>query len=184
MSRIAGHFAAAAALTALLAGTALAQEGEATPPADPPADAPTEAVEAPASAAPAAKGPTDVVVETSRQQYVAGDVVEIIVTNKRTAPIFLAGCGSFTVQLFDRESYTSLPTEQCVSEGEALEVAPGTYTLSWQAIGARGGEILRIGLAYGHGCETGRALTQARCTDFATVYSAPFRVGKKVDKGN
>lgn len=130
-------------------------------------------------AKPAKPAPSGVTVELSRSMFAPGDVAQITVTNGRSGSIFLAGCGSFQVQLFEAETYSSLPGEHCVSEGEAVEVPPGTHILSYTPAPERAGDILRVAVPYGWGCESGRELSQSRCTDFATAESGSFRVSKK-----
>lgn len=120
-------------------------------------------------------------VETSRQLYEPGDKVEISVVNEAGAAISLPGCGSFQLEAFEDDSYVRVPTESCVSEGEALEVEPGTFALSFAAASSHSGKILRISVAYGQGCEEGRPLSQARCKSFGTAVSTNFRVGRNSD---
>lgn len=118
-------------------------------------------------------------VETSRQLYEPGDTVEIAVTNEATAAVFLPGCGSFQLEVFENESYRRVALEKCASEGEALELPTGQFDLSFVSNSDLSGKILRISVPYGWGCESARPLSQARCTEFATVHSSNFRVGKK-----
>lgn len=120
---------------------------------------------------------TKVKVETGRQLYEAGDSVEITITNGRPGPIALPGCGSFTVEVFESDQYRPVPPERCVSEGDALIVPPGQHKLTFSPGSARSGQILRIAVAFGWGCEEGRPLSQARCQDFGTAWSSNFRVG-------
>ncbi len=120
-------------------------------------------------------------VETSRQLYEPGDVIEISVVNETGAPIALPGCGSFQLEKFVDDAYVRVPTENCVSEGEALKVDPGSFALTYTPDSDLSGNILRISVAYGTSCEEGRPLSQARCKDFGTVTSTNFRVGKKTD---
>jgi hypothetical protein len=121
-------------------------------------------------------------VETGRSLYVAGDVVEITVTNAGKEPVYLQGCGSYHVEVFENERYSSLPSERCVSEGDALLVPPGTLQLKYEATGERQGQILRVALAYGWGCQPERPLSQARCAGFASAWSPSFRIGKRNEK--
>ena len=145
------------------------KEAESTPESPPPA---------PAESPPPA--PVDgVVIELSRSMFAPGDDAQITVTNARAGSIFIAGCGSHQVELFRAETYTPLPGEHCVSEGEAVEIPPGSHTLSYSPGPERAGQILRIAVPYGWGCEAGRELSQARCTEFATAASSSFRVAKK-----
>jgi hypothetical protein len=117
-------------------------------------------------------------VETSRQLYAPGDDVEIVVTNRRPVPVFVMGCGSYQVQRLEDEKYRSLRPEHCVSEGTAIEIPPGKHSLKYVPGGERSGQVLRVALPFGWGCEKDRELSQARCADFATAYSASFRVGR------
>ena len=110
--------------------------------------------------------------------YGVGETAEFTVTNNGKAPIFVPGCGALQVQHFESETYIPVPAAPCVSEGVAVEVPPGTHTLSFVPDGNRAGQILRVGVSYGFGCESGRELSQARCTNFKTAYSASFRVGR------
>ena len=126
-------------------------------------------------------GDTKVKVETGRQLYEPGDVVEITITNERGAPIALPGCGSFQVEEFVNESYRPIVVERCVSEGEAMHIAPGPFKLSFTPDGARSGQILRVSVAFGWGCEADKPLSQARCDEFATAYSSNFRIGRRSD---
>lgn len=116
-------------------------------------------------------------IETSRSMYDVGEKAEFTVTNTGAASIFVSGCGALQVQQFEAETYIPVPWETCVSEGVAVEVPPGTHTLSFVPDGSSAGRILRVGASYGTGCESGRELSQARCASFKTVYSASFRVG-------
>jgi hypothetical protein len=118
-------------------------------------------------------------VETSRQLYEPGDTVEIAVINQAAGTVFLPGCGSFQLEVFENESYRPVEVEKCASESEALEVPNGQFDLSFVSTSALSGKILRISVTYGWGCESARPLSQARCTDFATARSSNFRVGKK-----
>jgi len=137
----------------------------------------------PESSTPEPKAPVEgVVIELSRSMYAPGDEAKITVTNARKASIFLAGCGGFQVELFESESYTPLPGEHCVSEGEAIEVPPGTHELTYKPKPEHSGSILRIAVPFGWGCTAGRELSQARCTDFATAVSGSFRVSRKAKK--
>ncbi len=134
------------------------------------------------SATAAAKAPSPaagVLVELSRSMYAPGDDAQITVTNGRTDSIFLAGCGGFQVELFESDTYMPLPGEHCVSEGEAIEVPPGTHVLSYKPAPAQAGSILRVAVPYGWGCQRGRELSQSRCADFATAASSSFRVARK-----
>jgi hypothetical protein len=117
-------------------------------------------------------------IEPSRSMYSAGEAAEFTVTNSGSAPVFVSGCGALQLEHFESEHYLPVRAETCVSEGTALEIAPGTQTLTLAPSGRKGGEILRVGLSYGWGCESGRALSQARCSDFKTVYSSSFRIGR------
>jgi len=117
-------------------------------------------------------------LETSRQLYEPGDTVEITLTNQRGAPIFLPGCGALQLEMFEADAYVPVPVEKCVSEGEAQKVEPGETTLSFAPGNTRSGQILRIAVAFGWGCEEARPLSQARCDDFGTVWTSNFRVGK------
>jgi hypothetical protein len=123
-----------------------------------------------------------VVVELSRSMYAPGEDAQITVTNGRKDSIFLAGCGGFQVELFESESYTPVAGEHCVSEGEAIEVPPGTHMISYTPKPERSGSILRIAVPFGWGCNAGRELSQARCADFATAVSGSFRVSRKAKK--
>jgi len=118
-------------------------------------------------------------VETSRQLYEPGDTVEISITNGAPGAIFLPGCGSFQLEVFENESYQRVELEKCASESEALEVPTGPFDLSFVSANALSGKILRISVTYGWGCEAGRPLSQARCTEFSTARTSNFRVGKK-----
>jgi hypothetical protein len=135
-------------------------------------------------AVPASASDDAVSVATGRQVYVPGDSVEISVSNGRKGPIFLPGCGSFVIEVFDENTgrYKPLPTENCVSEGESIEVVPGAFALQWPVPAGRSGGILRVGIVHGWGCEQGRPLSQARCEDFGTSWSSSFRVGKAGQK--
>jgi len=124
------------------------------------------------------EGAGGVKVETSRQLYEPGATVEITIVNERAGPISLPGCGSFDVQRFDVESYRSVVVENCVSEGEALLVQPGRFSLNFVPSSAQSGDILRLSVAYGWGCEERKPLSQARCKGFGTAVSSNFRVGK------
>ena len=117
-------------------------------------------------------------LETSRQLYEPGDIVEITIVNSRGAPIFLPGCGTLQLELFEAEAYIPLAVEKCVSEGEAQKVAPGEVTLSFTPGNTRSGQILRVAMAFGWGCEEGKPLSQARCQDFGTAWTPNFRVGR------
>ncbi len=128
-------------------------------------------------AASLADGPK-VKVETSRQLYEPGDTVEIAVVNEGTDAVYLPGCASFTLEVFQAESYQRVPIEKCASEGEALEIPNGQYDLSFVSSNDLSGNILRVSVTYGWGCEGARPLSQARCKDFATATSSNFRVGK------
>ncbi|MCP4868957.1 MAG: hypothetical protein GY898_09585 [Proteobacteria bacterium] len=118
-------------------------------------------------------------VEVSRQLYEPGDTVEIAVTNEAAGAVFLQGCASFQLEVFENESYRPVELEKCASEGEALEVPNGQFDLSFVSTNSLSGKILRISVPYGWGCESARPLSQARCTEFATAHSSNFRVGKK-----
>lgn len=122
-------------------------------------------------------------VETNRSLYVTGDTVELWVVNGGKVPIALPGCGSFRLERFVGESYEPVPSERCVAEGDAKVLAPGRHVLKWTAPPSHSGDILRFSVAYGWGCEAGRALSQARCADFATVWSPNFRIGKTNEGG-
>ena len=126
-------------------------------------------------------GAADVKVETSRQLYEPGDTVEITVTNSRAGAISVPGCASFVVEVFEADAYRPIVVEKCVSEGTALELEPGPHSLNFVADGGRSGQIVRVGLAFGWGCEKGKPLSQARCKDFETVYSSNFRIGRAND---
>lgn len=122
---------------------------------------------------------TGVKVETSRALYVPGDKVEITVTNTRRAPVFLAGCNSFQLERFEAETYAPVRGARCVGEGDAVKVPPGTHSLVWEPGSEHSGQVLRLAVAFGWGCDDGRALSQSRCQEFATSYSASFRVGRR-----
>lgn len=126
-----------------------------------------------------APAPSGVSVTTSRALYVPGDTVEITIQNSRKGSIFLAGCSPFQVELFVAEQYTPIRTEHCVSEGQAVEVKPGTHTLNFVPSPEQTGSILRIAVPFGWGCGPGMALSGARCTDFDTAHSKMVRVNKK-----
>lgn len=138
--------------------------------------------ESPAAEAESPVVSSGVVVELSRSMYAPGDDAQITVTNARQDSIFLGGCGSYQVESFEADVYTTLPGEHCVSEGEAVEVPPGTHQLAYKPDSARSGAILRIAVPYGWGCNAGRELSQARCTNFATAVSSSFRVARKGKK--
>ena len=123
--------------------------------------------------------PSGVALDLSRSMYAPGDLAEVTVNNNRKDSVFLAGCGSYQIELFEAETYSPLPGEHCVSEGEAIEVPPGTHTLAYTPGPELSGKILRVSVSFGWGCEAGRELSQARCADFATVSSTSFRVSKK-----
>ncbi|MCO4768809.1 MAG: hypothetical protein KDA24_02185 [Deltaproteobacteria bacterium] len=107
-----------------------------------------------------------------------GENAEFTVTNDTAKPIFIAGCGALQLQHFESETYVPVPAATCVAEGMAVAIPPGTHTLSFGTESKQAGQILRVGLSYGWGCEADRELSQARCADFKTVYSASFRVGR------
>jgi hypothetical protein len=119
--------------------------------------------------------------EASRSLYVPGDTVELLITNTRTSPIWIPGCAALQLQSFESESYEPLALEKCISEGEAVKIAPGTHSLSFTADSAHSGRILRAGVAYGWGCTSSGPLSGARCQDFATGWSRNFRVSRKAD---
>ena len=118
-------------------------------------------------------------IEPERTLYGVGETASFTVTNDTGASIFLAGCGALQVQRFEAEAYSPEPGPQCVTEGTAVEVPPGTHTLAYTTEAKQSGAILRAAVSYGWGCEAGRELSQARCDDFATVYTASFRVSRK-----
>ncbi len=120
-------------------------------------------------------------IEPARSIYGVGEKAEFTVTNGTKGPIFVMGCGALQVQHFESETYVPAPGETCVSEGPSVVLAPGTHTLSLDPAGQKPGRILRVGLAYGWSCEAGRELSQSRCADFNTVYSASFRIGRTGD---
>ena len=121
-------------------------------------------------------------IEPSRSMYGAGETAEFTVTNGGSVPIFVAGCATLQLEHFQAEQYVPIASATCVSEGTAVAIAPGTHALSLAPEGRRSGEILRVALTYGWGCEEGRALSQARCDDFKTVYSPSFRIGRGGEK--
>ena len=123
-----------------------------------------------------------VTVEASRAMYAAGDAVELTVNNKRAASVWIPGCAAAQIERFESERYVPVPPDACVSEGVAVEVAPGTHVLRLTASPEQIGQILRAGVSYGWGCETGRELSQARCADFATAHTASFRITKRGTK--
>ncbi|HCP44694.1 MAG TPA: hypothetical protein DIU15_01470 [Deltaproteobacteria bacterium] len=123
-------------------------------------------------------GPS-VTVETSRRAYLLGDVVEITVTNKRDVPIFLPGCESFQLERFEGEAYRSMPLEPCGREGLALPVPPGTKTFEYRPGREQLKQLLRVTVVFGWGCTDARALSSARCSDFATVRSSSFRISSR-----
>ena len=127
---------------------------------------------------PVLAGDPQVKLETSRSLYEPGDTVEITITNARSGPIFLSGCGALQLEIFEAESYAPVTVEKCVSEGEALKAPPGELALSFTPGNTRSGQILRVSVAYGWGCEEGKPLSQARCEEFATVRTSNFRVGR------
>ena len=131
-----------------------------------------------AVAGPSLAGDAPVKLETSRALYEPGDTVEITITNARSGPIFLQGCGTLQLELFEAETYVPVAVEKCVSEGEAQKVPPGDLTLSFTPGNTRSGQILRVSVAYGWGCEDGKPLSQSRCDDFGTVRTTNFRVGR------
>lgn len=130
-------------------------------------------------AAAADKAFTDVTVETNRRAYLLGDVVEVKVTNKRDVPIFLPGCESFQLERFVEDSYQAMPVEPCVREGTALLLSPGTRTFEYKPGRDQLKQLLRVTLVFGWGCAEGRALSSARCDDFATVRSSSFRLSTR-----
>lgn len=133
-------------------------------------------------AAPAlAQEATDVTVETSRGLYVPGDTVEVIITNRRTSPVWLPGCAALQVQVFESDRYEHVPLAKCVAEGEAVKVEPGTHVLSFTAEPGHSGRILRAGVAIGWGCKNDGPLSGARCQDFVSRWSRNFRVSRKGD---
>ena len=134
---------------------------------------------APGSAA--AQEDANVVVETNRQLYEPGEVVQATITNNRAAALFVGGCGAIVVERLEDEVYRSVAGEPCVTEGRAVRIEPGkTLVLDIKEAG-RSGEVRRLSLAFGWGCNDARALSQARCTDFATAVSPPYRVGRRED---
>jgi hypothetical protein len=62
--------------------------------------------------------------------YSAGEAAEFTVTNSGSAPVFVSGCGALQLEHFESEHYLPVRAETCVSEGTALEIAPGTQTLT------------------------------------------------------
>jgi hypothetical protein len=135
-----------------------------------------------ALASQAAENPAPgVTTETNRALYVVGDTVEVTVTNSRNAPIWIAGCNPLSLERFENERYLPVAGARCVGEGDAVKIPPGTHKLSWVATGEHSGQIFRMALAFGWGCEDGRALSQSRCQDFATAYSTSVRVGRRGD---
>lgn len=117
-------------------------------------------------------------LETSRQLYEPGDTVEITLTNSRSGAVYLPGCGALQLEMFDGEGYVPVPVETCVSEGEAQKIEPGPLTLSFTPGNTRSGQILRVAVAFGWGCEEARPLSQARCDEFGTIWTSKFRVGR------
>lgn len=129
----------------------------------------------PATAGDDAQG---VSVAVSRSMYVGGDAVEIKVTNGRKDPIYLSGCPTFRLERFVGEKHQPVSSDRCVAEGDTKVVPPGEHVLRWTANSQFSGEILRVAVTFGWGCESGRALSQSRCKDFATAWSPNFRIGK------
>ena len=135
-----------------------------------------------ACAAPASgQDSAEVVVETSRGLYVPGDTVEVIVTNRRSSPVWLPGCAALQLQFFESDRYEPVPLEKCVAEGDAVKVEPGTHVLSFTAEPGHSGRILRAGVAVGWGCKSEGPLSGARCQDFVSHWSRNFRVSRKGD---
>jgi|GEM_PF-4426296 len=122
--------------------------------------------------------PESVSVEPARSMYAPGETAEFTITNSSGASIFIPGCGALQLQYFESENYIPIAGETCVSEGVSVEIAPGAHTLSFSPDGNRAGQILRVGISYGAGCEAGRELSQSRCGSFKTAYSGSFRVGR------
>jgi hypothetical protein len=115
-------------------------------------------------------------VDTNRRTFVLGDLVQIVVDNKSGEKVFLPGCQSYQVERFGEQRYEPLDGEHCIAEGDALAVVAGETTLQFQTRPEHLDRPLRVVMVYGIGCTAERPLSQARCRDFATIYSPSFRV--------
>ncbi len=136
-----------------------------------------------ALAPPSLAGSEDVQVllETSRSLYEPGEVVEATVTNKRAGTIYVGGCGAVVAERLDDERYEPVVGEPCVTEGRAVKIEPGAEMKFEIKEAGRSGDVRRLSLAFGWGCNDDRPLSQARCQDFATAVSPSFRVGRRSD---
>jgi hypothetical protein len=119
-------------------------------------------------------------VDTNRRTFVLGDLVQIILDNRSGEKVFLPGCQSYQVERFGEQRYEALDGEHCIAEGDARGVAPGETTLQFQTRPEHMDSPLRVVVVYGIGCAGERPLSQARCRDFATIYSPSFRVREPV----
>ena len=120
-----------------------------------------------------------VVVETNRSLYESGESVQATVTNKRAATIFVGGCGAIVSERLEDESYVPVRGEPCVTEGKAVKIEAGQSRTFDVKDAGKSGDVRRFSIAFGWGCADGRALSQARCTEFATAVSPSYRVGKR-----
>jgi hypothetical protein len=123
-----------------------------------------------------------VVIETSRSLYEPGEVVQATVKNERKTTIFVGGCGALVAERLEDESYSPVRGEPCVTEGQAVRIEPGEEMAFEIKEAGKSGEVRRVSLAFGWGCNDERPLSQARCTEFATAASPSFRVGRRQEK--
>ncbi len=117
-----------------------------------------------------------VTIDTNRRTYFVGDVVDIVVENKTPSKVFIPGCQPYQVERFGDERFEAIEGEHCIAEGDARAVGPGKRTLQFHPKAEHVDRPLRVSLVYGLGCAEKRPLSQARCTDFVTIYTRSFRV--------
>jgi hypothetical protein len=118
-------------------------------------------------------------VETSRSLYEPSEAVKATVTNNRKQAIFIGGCGAVAAQRLEDEMYRTVVEAPCVTEGRAVQIAPGESVSFELKGGGKSGEVRRLSVAFGWGCQDARPLSQARCKEFATGVSASYRVGRR-----
>ncbi len=137
-----------------------------------------------ALAAPVIAGESDVqvVIEPSRMLYEPGEVVQATVTNKRAEAIFVGGCGAVVSERLEDERYEPSRGEPCVTEGRAVKIEPGGEKAFELKEAGKSGDVRRLSLAFGWGCDETRPLSQARCKEFATAVSPSFRVGRRSEE--
>ncbi len=114
-----------------------------------------------------------VTVSVDKRGYTSGSPITVSIRNRGRTPVYLMGCPTWTVEVFQDEGFKPLPIEDCQWEKEAIELPPGEKTFEWYRSTAD--EIrLRLSVVYGTGCAKGLPLSRARCKNTGVAVSPSF----------